>query len=764
MTGTMHCKILYSFFIGLFLIITGCSDELVTKQSHNQDKASDGLSLEFIININNEASTRTLVNEKRSFSTGDIIHVQATFSLLSNGIEDQVIQYGGLQFDGKNWNPISTFQWPFNAKSGTFVAYFIPGSTGELQVASDGVIPFTQKLSEIETNNDPLTATAENVSYGAAIRLNFYHICSYLTIYDLEPGVASQFMFVSSSYAPEEGTPSVGLNNAYTISRNSDNILSFEFIKQEDPFYNACYIASHFGDVSIEGQTKKGVNYFLEPGYYESFKLLYPQSATSTYTYMTYSYNDIPTTGTQNVKPVLIRGNSYILSVTQSKGIEMNSPDEEERWDESEEYYNVDVEAFLKAVYNGKDYFNEEGTQILESTTNGTRLLYNIDFHNAYYTVFKDNTAQYGYFSPDVGIGEGKVFDGGFHYIRNLGSPLFRNNSGTIRNLGINEVDTKITLISEKSGEKDKDLDNLLDNSRIGIICDWNVKSGIINNIKVKGDVSINVKISEKGNGEAHNIGGLIGSNLGNVEDIAINSDSFSLTFENNNENPLNATISLGGITGQNAGTISNITYSGQSFRVVNKATGDLRGYYVGGGIGSANGSVSGIFLKNITVDCSGSFGNTFYTGGLAGRLSTESLEGAVAGSVMACSISGSVTGGKIEIEGGDIAPSSYTGGIVGGLYNVTLMQCNSVCEVTSPSDNINSIGTYGTGGAIGRIFSTLGSTIQDIIAYGNTLSGPQKFIGNFAGIVPPDPWWEENSSNNIDVKDFGIGNIGASM
>ena len=758
------------------LLFFSCRDDISLDNSQPTFEGERD-AVEFIIGIEDFFSTRGVDNPKRSFtkgqninsSEGDVIHIQATFHLNSTVEESkrEEIRYGALKLTTNGWialgnNPMT---WPNAAETGEFIAYYIPVSNGVL-INNDS--PLSQRLDEIDPSNDPLMAQTNPIEYGNAIKLDFYHICAYLSIVDMDEGVAPQFMFTSN---PAEGR----FNNAYQISL-TNNILEFEFIQdtQGQQYGNGeVYLLANLTDVKVlsqdgnQSQTVKGLNYFLQPGDYSNFSLMYPRTATTFYDYLSFNYD--AENFTESPKPILIKNTPYVLSVTQSSGIIIDNPQDEDQWDETEDYYDIDVEDFLKAIAEGTNYINKEGTQILEATTGGnTRLLHNVDFKNYPYVLFENNT-----FSPNV-TGS-TVFDGGYHYIKNLGCPLFRYNYGTIQNLGIDGVNTQTDVISSQyTGSLEET--SLLDNSRNGIICDWNRDSGVITNIRIKGEVTFNVKIMNDPNYEGlevHNVGGLVGSNSNVIDGIDINASSFNITVSNFEENVGDNTVVIGGLFGQNAGSASSITLAGGNNLITNKCEGNRASFFVGGGVGSNSGSLSDINLIDIQVDCSESVCVRSYVGGFAGSLETENNSTAQSkfpGILKGCLISGSVMAGKIINDyNSSLNSESYIGGMAGLENTVSLTQCRSACSVNSPIPELLGNAIYGTGGIFGRIIQTDTSTvISELIAFGEELTGPESpdgYIGSFAGILPAGQTWENNYSNRgIVVKTFGINEVGGSF
>ena len=744
------------------LIIFGVSfsscqnDELDIQDEFSNNEIS-GIPIEFIIGIKNldSAFTRGIDNPKSVFSQGDLIHVQADFRLSDTYNGEIISYYGILEFDGNKWSaPANSvpLQWPNAAVEGRFKAYYIPGSTGVLQQG----IPLKNTLAAINPSNDPLKAETDFLQYGHAIYLDFYHVCAYLTLTEIESGIADYFWFTV--------TDSEDFNNAYQLVWDGE-ILDFKFYQEPDPDYdNLVYIAgkTYFSSIPDDSDMVSQVSFFLEPGYYDKFSLLYPRTSSTTFNYLSFNYdNVISLDSEQNIPPQFDENNTYILNVRQSEGIEIKNPGEEQGWDE-EKAYDIVVKDFLEAIYNETDYFNKDEVQIIEKTSTGTRLLHNVDFKNEFYTIFPevDNPqSPSDYFSPN--IQEGRVFDGDYHYIMNLGCPLFRYNAGTIQNLGIKGVETKQDVISTQYNVYDPigASKEMFDNSRNGLICCWN-RAGKITNLMIEGPVIFNVAVKEEPKQlETHNIGGLVGSNTGELDHIEINGQ-IELSVKPYSSTDVNTQVAIGGLVGQNANSIFDI-YGDFQLVINNSSTGNSGAFYVGGGVGTNSGYVNGIFISHLTLDCSVSVCMTSYLGGLIGRHNTDDASSGITTLLSSSNVQGRITSGNLDETQGLVA---YTGSLVGGIFNGAVTDCRSTCEVWGPT-GVNVNATYGTGGAFGRILSVSPSIISDLIVYGNELKGPQNYIGNFVGILPQDQSWTNYINNGLIIKAFpGFNNVGTSL
>ena len=762
-------KYIKYYLIFMLPFIMGCSESLYIDEM--QANSHGELPIDFDFELPDASNMRGFNGDvKIAFTTGDMIHMLGTFNtkeLQEDGSykEGKLSRYGALKYDGKNWIAAegSNLTWPSIATDGEFKAYYISESNG---VLTDATPSAQYPLSKVTPLNDPLKAESEKIVYGHAVKLQFSHICTYLTLIDLEPQVSTSYWF------KRDGVNT--FNNAFQIVLGKDNLgptLDFEFCQQPNPTFNdLVYIAAdavetiEFDDNNKEKIITKA-NYFLEPGNYDTFSLCYQAGENSTYDYLEYDYNKIPENvgGKENIRPTLEAGQTYTLTITKSPGITINSPSSGEGWDESNNYFEVDVEDFLKAINDNKDYdytdpITQEKTRILESTANRVKLLHNVDFRFRDYSTFKDKN-----FRPN--IEEGLVFDGDYHYIRNLACPLFRYNYGTIQNVGIKDIKIDATSHEEKSENDDM--------SRHGALCMWNRNHAKINNIRVTDvDMTISVRSgieTEENGSEIHNIGCVIGSNTGEVREVAL-AGKFSLLVKGEEGKPVNdASLLIGGFVGQNAalGEIYNVSpFEGNlSVKITNECIGDNSSYSVGGIVGRSSGFITGAILSDITIDGSKSSGVTSYMGGIAGELSVS--DGTA--SINSCIVSGSVTAG-ITKPYQAITSVSYIGGIAGADLSVPVIDCRTAVSVKGTTNADNNV-IYATGGAFGRIRESSNYTFENLIAYGSLLDGPnasgaKQYVGNFAGIVPQGQEWSKDyADKNIIVRKFGnYENIGAAL
>ena len=760
---------------------------------------------------------------KKEFEANDVVHVQGTFNL-SDG--SKVIKYAAMRYDGEKWSQyngatgtgdVQRFTWPNNAIDADFNAYYIYGSNS-LMVPTDDpeeITPTT--LTEIigtSTTNpdkDPLKASTLNVKYGHTINLDFIHACAYLTVEELPAGVSSVFWFTreeAGGNAPED------FKNAFRLYLTSDNQLNFEFVQAPDPEYgDKVYIQGTTKTALMDGFEKSSAGFFLAPGQYLNFVVGYPGS-NQMVNYISYSKEFTPTApdgpddgntggdaegggddiegGTPNAplnpNNELVENGVYTFNVSKSSGVKIEHTPEQEEWDETDDpIYDVDAEAFLWAVCKNEDYY-VGNVQIIKPEGTTSRLLHNVNMQWAQYNVFAPSEINnYSWFEPN--LGQGVTFEGGGHYIWNLGSPLFLTVDGTVRHLGLANAKINVVTMDEYyPGSTDTDdpdnPDDSGDNgstlfpnvgpydlSRQGAICGY-LNNGTIENIRIKTGIPtwdnegkyedvfiLNAKVWGVDSQESHNIGTLVGSNNnGTVNGINIFCD-MSLNVSNytgtNGEIESHVPrVYIGGIIGQNVNEVHNILSGTGNNKITinNSCYYERASFSIGGLVGIfSGGTMNNVVLPSVTIDSRRSSGFTAYLGGAAGRLSNVDN----GGKFFDISVAGTVYAGKSEANEGNNG-TVYTGGLVGECYeSYEVSGCYTGVSVYGPYtngnyDNYVGDGTvnYATGGMFGCINNLPGDTpnkfVNDI-AMGKEVRGPVNYIGSFAGLVPRGETWEDN-------------------
>lgn len=760
-------------------LLSSCQDDIFDLLFNTNDE----LPIEFNFYLPQSDITRAFTDDipvKTSFTDGDVIHILGTFqtkALQEDGssIIGEVKRYGALQYNSttRNWVAVSgsTLTWPSIATSASFEAYYVNGSNGVLSAENP---IFQSSLSDINPMTDPLQASASDIIYGHAVEFKFSHICTNLMLTELTPMVSSVYFFNTNDVYEDDMVTPRQFNNGFQLKlqQDADNQpqLLFEFIKIPDSEYaNANHIAGkamvqesidNVGNVTTTGK----VYYFLQPGYYPKFEITYPAQAPNTYSYLSYDYNSIPKDITgpnvENVKPLLAANTTYTLAINKSPGVIITAPPTEGGWDDEGDYHFVlDVEAFLKAVYNSSDY-SEDGVKILEATANGTKLLKNLNFHYFNYSDFKDPS-----FNPNVQ--DSKVFDGNLHYIENLGSPLFRYNYGTIKNIGIKNAVINGTSYEDKSNEF---------MNRHGALCMWNRQMATISNVRLS-DINMTINVhstqSEGEDGsETHNLGCVVGSNTGILSGVAL-SGTLSLIVQPENNNSVNSRVLIGGISGQNAaeGNINDVSSldSGLQINIKNTCKGSFGSFTIGGIVGVSSGLISDVTLPSVNIDSRESAGVTSYIGGMAGRLAVTPNQ---ISNLTSCVVGGSVYAGHTAVYE-YINSENYIGGIAGVVMGVPISECRSAVSVIGTTNTMSNV-IYATGGAFGRIRPSETNSFDDIIAYGSVLKAPESassgnniknYVGDFAGLVPEGQTWEGDYANhNILVHSFTTNYIGGYM
>lgn len=744
--------------------------------------------------------TRSADNAKKEFFAGDeetgepadIIHVQSTFDCETY----TETRYCALRYAGDGvWVPEGSqnFAWPNDAVSGRFTAYYIHGSNAELtDNVGEEETAMKRRFTDIVDGEDPLravTPAGEPVRYGHTVRLNFEHILANLTLIELDAGIDEDLVFrIEPGSVDVVGKKNMPLKDGFEVSLadgGNGKEIKFEYIKFDGEEGMAMVKAPT--ELVRDPQTReesRQVSFFLEPDRtYDAFTIFYSNGNGDRYL----SYKN----SNPNLSRTLYGNNRYIFDVKKSAGVTIESR-REQQWDESDEFTTVvDAGKFLQAVHSNSSYSEidpktGEEVLILEATTNpaGTLLQRNIIFQNPYYHVFtfdKDNDGNpitpYD-FVPSVG--SDNVFDGGFHYVKNLCCPMFYENSGVIKNLGFTDAniggaDPNGMWTSILNYNDGKVTNPPYAYNRTGLIATDN--HGTVQNVRVK-DATVTVGIHAADDQEAHYVGVLFGINnsSGYVEQVYLSGDIKVVVKNSSTTIP---EVNIGGLAGQNRGTLTDI---GQlvdnrpdlkedhrprpvKISVTNALTDVHGGYRVGGLVGDNTGRLSEVSIPTVTdavtVDCSGSFGVIAYVGGLVGQAASSQ-----GNEISSCLIgSGSVTAGKTE-KYQQLDARSYTGGMV-GLFNerTAIFNCTSFCSVKGFSYT-GSLVEVACGGVFGTIDIYNGGTagkMHSIAAFGDALEGTN--AGCFAGEAPYNKTWDDYKGV-VDVKQIGtlppIGRKGA--
>ena len=799
----MSKKLFHIWLLSGILTLAGSCVRDVLPNEETGGHEQEEQPVEFIFVLpEEEPGTRAALNA-RNFQNGDVVHIVGRFTLdeRAAGEEKTEIRYGVLQLNTtvtpNKWEAVdggsTALTWPNTAKSGTFEAYYIPGMDGVLQA---GAAPHEFLLSGIKVDNgtrksdDPLHAQSEeNIGYGKAVKFPFRHLLTYLALEDIFPIVSQQFYFTTDKLRPTADAGEMhDFHNAFQFSLNTDNTLHFEFSRtlsvdpgNEQLGSHAEYIIPAATTVNADNTGSAG--FFLEPGYYEHFTLKYPATeGETTYTFLNFKYAELPedtedeeVPAQKNTPPQLDAGVAYTLKTRNAPGvtIDQTGKEEEKKWDESDDFEgDIDVDTFLTAIRNNEEYWlsdtdGQNRKAIITKNGQGhLELQCNVDFGFAEYVLLENGS------EPDVPANV--TFDGGLHYIRHLGSPLFAHNRGTILNLGIKEVHARVALNQHDGQYKIDGKDS--DQSRKGGLCNQNL--GTIRNIRMA-NVTMEATVISESEDDVENIGCILGSNYqGSIAQVRL-SGTFSLTLRNDNEDTdgINCTMNIGGLVGQNAGgTISDIAalydekvpaYDGNySVSVTNLCTSGLGAYYIGGAVGFNENYIGSVSIPQVTVDASSSICTKSFIGLLTGETTTSAGSPA---SVVSCNAVGSLTGG-IVVQYQDLDSGSYIGGIAGAILRpdkspeIYVSDCIVIASSldNSRADARNIINA--TGGCFGRIYNPFhveGITLRldKMRVPGGTDVPVNLFHGSFAGLAVEGQTWEDYADRHIQI----TGNAGES-
>lgn len=757
--------IIFSFF----LLFSGCKEnDLFIDTSLNH---KENFPVSFNISIAPPDGTRSMDNEsiKTEFEEGEVIHIMAIFDCVSNNKEYQHKEYVVFKHEGNNkWSPLdeeNILYWPMDAISGSFSAFYLNGSTGVFTERDmDPIL-----LSSFTYSTDPLEANANKVEYGHTIFLAFKHIFAHLTLTEFAPGVADYFWFSRNDDSGESE-----LNNAFYFKYNPENKEIQKVFTQvpDDNNNNLIYISRPAEIQPTDDGVYGQISFFLEPGKYDWFQLMYQRTNSLVGTYLTYknSFSDRVEGG--NVE--ILEGNGrYEFSVLRSIGVVIEQ-DPSDDWDDSPPTVIVDVEAFLRAANSGADYWEQDPNtqkwvQILRGNLNtrGVDLLVNADFRFFKYYAFAAGEKYNKDFLPTINL----EFNGNYHYIYNLSCPLFYSNSGRIVNLGISNVDSgDEALISNRRYLTPYNTQENFSNT--GIIARENTSTGTIENVRIS-NVKITVDIltssTENPSQRSHQVGIVVGKNDGIISDIKLG-DNLSLSIENYEGETVVPKVYIGGIAGDNSNYIKNIRPDDDSNSpnmIINTSLDGEEGLlHCGGIVGNTAGDIINVFLPQITINCDKNKLIQQYIGGAVGKITSSTTKAVI---LDRCIVNGKIKAGKVFPYLSEAMPYCFS--YVGGLSGSINLESSITNSTVSMSINVekdeneknylsNEFPFYGTGGAFGIIEKTSSDrigTMRTIAINGSSLSGGI-LTGCFAGISQKGFSWEDFyslSKNEITVRKF---------
>lgn len=658
--------------------------------------------------------TRQVDDPKTSFQPGDAIHVQGAFY----DEEGNFLEYAYKVFEmnpGGVWKVRSEnpMLWLPNAKTGTFKAYYIQRYQETLEKDD---IKRTISLSDIEDRTDPLYAEA-TYDWGHKVMLHFSHICTHLTFTNLEPDITDYFWLINKSDRP--------MANVFNIWLTGNNEIRTEFATVGDSNYDGLvYVQHRAKNLYVDNiKTAGEVSFFLQPGDYSNVELR---------TINNYSYLAYKSEATADLKPNV----PYVIDIKVNKGVTF--VEDEEDWEDDDSTVKIlDPDEFLQSIVDGADYFvnhNGESTKIVQKTTDGSLLLRNVSFGGA--------KSRGNFIFPS-----GRVFDGGNHYIEDIATNIFSTNYGTIQHLGIRNIRCNDIELSYEFND---------DNSRWGALCLFN--AGNIHNIRIEnGEAKFGIGTGREIAEHVFNVGMVVGSSTGSLSNLTYGGE---IKVSSNAPNDVEATVNIGGIVGQCAG-LSEVGAIDTNSKIEINITfqGSTTTLYAGGAVGQSSGNIEEVSLPEVSIDLSGSKGMVGSTGGVAGRLFANTGSTSV---ISSCTVSGEIKG--LPVESYDMLNAySYTGGLVGYVNYYDVLNCRTLCDVSVSETGAEGAITYATGGCLGRIITT--TNISGNYAMGNNLTGPENYIGNFAGIVPLSLEWSDYQSTGNVAKENIMGKfVGGSI
>lgn len=300
------------------------------------------------------------------------------------------------------------------------------------------------------------------------------------------------------------------------------------------------------------------------------------------------------------------------------------------------------------------------------------------------------------------------------------------NNTGTISNTNL----LKCEIIGAN-----------ITGTNIGLIAGRN--SNIINNIEIDDCIMDSIKAGDNGY-----IGGITGTNSGNIQDIAI---------QNNLDINVNQGKYIGGVAGQTSNTISKVIINGNlslniNDTVIGSSSNDKStDSWVGGITGKSNSTISKIKVDtnntkaciNININPNNTnYGHAKYVGGVVAENN---------GIVENCIISGNINDTNNKVNGWHT-----TGGIAGKSVG-TNEKTIRYCYVNMKIEHCNFKDTLGTGGIVGVTGWNESVGINNIYncAYVNEINSSTTPIvanGNNCGVggIVGENWGGNSSTNNI--------------
>lgn len=667
-------------FASLLALLCGCADETF-ENGKGYGRKGDALPVRFLTEVSAMEDDETEKGsrvDKTKFEEGEAIHVFAVFTLNDGSVERM---YECLQYKGGEWVSTasgggegSAMSWPWNAGSAVFEAYYAPGLNGFLSQES----PSSEVLLDrFTTEPDPLHAKTEEIDYGAAVHLDFTHLCAKLTFKGLDESQEELWL------------KNTGLADAFRLVWNTDGQsdevtgLDFEFLPSQEREESNHRVAG------LKSEDGGGMTFYVAPGDYGDITLAYPYNRP---------YLALKIEGLNGLQA----NHAYTVEIKEGSGSVVNVENEEEWWNENEDDKNpvsldeAEINALLQHIHDGTAYTTPDGTPILDKDAGGgTVLLRNLDFQNRSFTSQTlPNSAR---------------FNGNYHFINNVSQPIFTEINGEISNLGVK------SFSYEGNPESGKYV--------VGALGESSSPSAAISNVRLK---EIAIEVIPPVNPELLcDVGALVGSHAGTISGIRLGGN-IHITACSEDGGSAPGRVNLGGLVGQSSGRISGVSMTDDERQADIRIECDCRIFsdgavigdrYVGGLVGLSTGQIEDCTLV-ATVNSIESQGVLMYTGGLVGmvRSSVSSANPAADPDVYirSCTVSGTVTGGLAFPVSQDIYGQghAYTGGLVGYAYYAGgITDCRVLGTVRghaseasfTPRENAY----YALGGAFGQVYKS---------------------------------------------------------
>lgn len=695
------CNKVNLIYFVLLLLLCSCSSDF---DSLYGGSGSEGTPVRFTAEWpHDDRPASRAIADKLEFKDKDVIQVSAVFKLdpkTTGGTEKTVTKYTSLTFENGNWINKTTsdkfnMDWPWNALSGSFTAYYLSDWNGPITDVGKPSKPVLLDRFEYEgrvINPDPLKAEIKDVPYGHAVDLKFNHLCTRLVIED----IGSENEYWLKLKTPSDDNV---LSNACTITLNADNTLAFGFVGEESK-----KISSGVDDVN----GRRSITFNLDPDMdYSTFSLTHRNG----YSYLTiYNVEDLR-------KGMLKAGETYVLSLKDFIGNINQDYMDDDWWEGSEPeviYKDFIVQDFLDAIEKCKEDYtcHVDGKDITLLKKDPYRqemlLMEAVDFQNAE-------------FDPVI-LHSFVTFDGGGKKcgIYNLKHPLFKTIYGKV---------TALQLRNAKLEYDDSDAEPNADWGLgvLGRVCD----GAHISNVKLA-DAEVNVRIMNNTNEDrTYNIGSLIGQmKSGELSDVTLMND---ITVKVQSENENSYIVCVGGVIGQSSGEVHNIDNS-DLMTVTNSCIGHSS-RYTGGLVGLLTGQISNCDV-NTNVDSSGAAGSWNYAGGIVGSARTSNAS--TPAYIRNSTVSGRVEGGMAKGYNA-LGTHSSTGGMVGHVHEAEVSNGEVFSKVhVDPGYGATTENLYYTiGGVVGAISvnsNMIRKNYGNIYFDSSIYTQPHYIVGNFCG------------------------------